>query len=393
MDWVPAHFPRDANGLARFDGTCIYENPDERRGTHPHWGTLIFDYGKPEVDNFLIANALFWVDKYHADGIRMDAVASMLYLDYGKQNGEWLPNIYGSNENLEAVALLKKLSNALHKRKDGALLIAEESTAWPLVTGNTESGGLGFDLKWNMGWMNDFTSYMQTDPLYRKGRHGTLLFSMVYAYSENFVLVFSHDEVVHLKASMLMKMPGDMEQKYANLRAAYGFMMAHPGKKLLFMGQEFAQEEEWNEKESLLWEEAKKPEHSVFRDYVKALNKFYLKHPCLYESDYDEIGFEWISSMDADHSVVTFVRRTSDKSEQLLFIFNFTPVIYENFRVGVPFEGKYKEIFNSDDVIYGGMGHLNKRQKNSTKISWDGRDNSIVIEVPPLGMSVWSCKA
>jgi len=393
LDWVPAHFPKDANGLARFDGTCIYENPDTRRGEHPHWGTLIFDYGKPEVDNFLIASALFWIDKYHADGIRMDAVASMLYLDYGKQNGEWLPNIYGGNENLEAVELLRKLSNAFHKRKDGALLIAEESTAWPMVTGSTDGEGLGFDFKWNMGWMNDFTSYMQTDPLYRKGRHGTLLFSMVYAYSENFVLVFSHDEVVHLKASMLMKMPGDMEQKFANLRAAYGFMMAHPGKKLLFMGQEFAQKEEWNEKVSLPWDEAAEPEHDTFRGYVKALNAFYLKHPALYENDYDESGFEWISTMDADHSIITFVRKTSDEREQLLFIFNFTPVIYENFRIGVPFEGKYKEIFNSDSIIYGGTGHVNKRQKTSNKISWDGMDNSIVIEVPPLGMSVWNCCA
>ena len=391
LDWVPAHFPRDAGGLARFDGTCIYENPDTRRGEHPHWGTLIFDYGKPEVDNFLIASALFWIDKYHADGIRMDAVASMLYLDYGKQNGEWLPNIYGGNENLEAIELLKKLSDIFHKRKDGALLIAEESTAWPMVTGDTEKNGLGFDFKWNMGWMNDFMEYMQTDPLYRKGRHGTLLFSMVYAYSEYFVLVFSHDEVVHLKASMLMKMPGSMEQKYANLRAAYGFMMAHPGKKLMFMGQEFAQKEEWNEKTSLPWDEAAEPEHDIFRQYVKALNQFYLKHPSLYENDYDETGFEWISSMDADHSIVTFVRRTSDESEQLLFIFNFTPVIYENFRAGVPFKGKYKEIFNSDDTIYGGTGHVNRHQKNSKEVSWDGRDNSIIIEVPPLGMSVWSC--
>ncbi len=392
LDWVPAHFPKDANGLAKFDGTCIYENPDRRRGEHPHWGTLIFDYGRPQVDNFLIANALFWIDKYHADGIRMDAVASMIYLDYGKQNGEWLPNIYGGKENLEAIELLRKLSKAMHDRKDGALLIAEESTAWPMVTGDVSEGGLGFDLKWNMGWMNDFTGYMQTDPLYRKGRHGTLLFSMIYAYSENFVLVFSHDEVVHLKASMLMKMPGDMEQKFANLRAAYGFMTAHPGKKLLFMGQEFAQINEWNEKISLPWTESELPEHSTFKNYVKALNKFYLKHPSLYESDYDEEGFEWISSMDADHSIVTFMRRNSDKSEELLFVFNFTPVVYENFKIGVPFEGKYKEIFNSDSVEFGGTGYINKRQKNSVDVQWDGRDNSITIEVPPLGMSVWKCE-
>ena len=391
LDWVPAHFPKDANGLARFDGTCTYENADTRRGEHPHWGTLIFDYGRPEVDNFLIASALFWIDKYHADGIRMDAVASMLYLDYGKQDGEWLPNIYGGNENLEAIELLKRLSDVFHKRKDGALLIAEESTAWPKVTGSTDDNGLVFDFKWNMGWMNDFTGYMQTDPLYRKGRHGTLLFSMVYAYSENFVLVFSHDEVVHLKASMLMKMPGSMEQKYANLRAAYGFMMAHPGKKLMFMGQEFAQEEEWNEKVSLPWKEAEEPEHNIFREYTKALGQFYLKHPSLYENDYDEECFEWISSMDADHSIVTFVRKTEDESEILLFLFNFTPVVYENFRMGVPFEGKYKEIFNSDDTIYGGTGHVNRRQKVSKGVSWDGKDNSIIVEVPPLGMSVWSC--
>ena len=390
IDWVPAHFPRDAYALARFDGSCLYENPDPRRGAHPHWGTLIFDYGKPQVDNFLISNALFWKDKYHIDGIRMDAVASMLYLDYGKQGGEWLPNIYGGNENLEAIELFKKLSTEFHKGNDGAVLIAEESTAWPKVTSDIDDGGLGFDLKWNMGWMNDFTSYMQTDPLFRKGRHGTLLFSMVYAYSENFILVFSHDEVVHLKCSMIMKMPGDMEHKFANLRTAYGFMMAHPGKKLLFMGQEFAQLEEWNEKISLPWHEADMPAHSTFKNYVKALNKFYSKHPALYQSDFDEEGFEWISTMDADHSVISFIRRTLDDSEILLFVCNFTPVVYENFKVGVPFAGKYKEIFNSDSEEFGGTGHVNRRQKNSKKISWDGREDSITIELPPLGMCVFN---
>ncbi len=390
LDWVPAHFPKNANGLAQFDGTCLYENEDKRRGEHPHWGTLIFDYGKPHVESFLISNALFWVDKFHADGIRMDAVASMLYLDYGKMDGEWLPNIYGGNENLDAIAMLTKLSKQFHKRKDGALLIAEESTVWPNVTGSGE-GSLGFDLKWNMGWMNDFVGYMQTDPLFRKGRHGTLLFSMIYAYSEKFMLIFSHDEVVHLKKSMLMKMPGNMEQKFANLRVAYGFMMAHPGKKLLFMGQEFAQESEWNEKVSLPWEEAAREDHSVFQGYVKELNKFYKKHSALYETDYEESGFEWISSLDADHSIITFMRRNEDLSEQLLFVFNFTPVVYENFKVGVPFKGKYKEIFNSDDIAYGGTGHVNKRVKNSKAVVWDGKDNSITIEVPPLGLSVFTC--
>ena len=391
LDWVPAHFPRDAHGLGRFDGQPLYEHPDPRRGEHPHWGTYIFNYAYKEVENFLIANGLFWLKKFHIDGLRVDAVASMLYLDYGKNDGEWLPNENGGKENLDAINLFKHMNKQFEDRAPGTAVIAEESTAWAGVTSPVQFDGLGFLFKWNMGWMNDFTGYMQTDPLYRKGRHGTLLFSMVYAYSENFVLVFSHDEVVHLKASMLMKMPGSMEQKYANLRAAYGFMMAHPGKKLMFMGQEFAQKEEWNEKVSLPWKEAEEPEHSVFREYAKALNQFYLKHPSLYESDYDEECFEWISSMDADHSIVTFVRKTEDESEILLFLFNFTPVVYENFRMGVPFEGKYKEIFNSDDTIYGGTGHVNRRQKVSKKVSWDGRDNSIVAEVPPLGMSVWSC--
>lgn len=396
LDWVPAHFPKDANGLAGFDGTCLYEHQDPRQGEHPHWGTLIYNYGRPEVANFLIANALYWVDRYHADGIRMDAVASMLYLDYGKQDGEWVANMYGGNENLEAIQLLQNLSQAFHARKDGALLIAEESTAWPKVTGSTDADGLGFDLKWNMGWMNDFTAYMQTDPLFRKGRHGMLTFSMVYAYSEKFILVFSHDEVVHLKGSMLAKMPGDMDSKYANLRAAYGFMMMHPGKKLLFMGQEFAQESEWNEKRSLPWEEAALSEHQVLQKYVKNLNEFYQAHPALYELDEETEGFEWLSSMDADHSIITFMRYGREKKgkeqstqEKLLVVCNFTPVVYENFKIGVPFAGKYKEIFNSDREEYGGNGFTNPRQKSSKAVAWDGREHSISITVPPLGISVF----
>lgn len=389
LDWVPAHFPKDENGLARFDGTCLYEHMDPRQGEHPHWGTLIYNYGRPQVANFLIANALFWVKRYHADGIRMDAVASMLYLDYGKKDGEWVANMYGSNENLEAIEMLKNLSDVFHRECPGAWLIAEESTAWPQVTAEPSKGGLGFDMKWNMGWMNDFISYMQTDPLFRKGRHGMLTFSMIYAYSERFILVLSHDEVVHLKGSMYAKMPGDMDQKFANLRAAYGFMMMHPGKKLLFMGQEFGQTTEWNEKESLPWNEAEDPEHRKLQHYVAELNGFYRVHPALYEMDHNEDGFEWLSSMDADHSIITFMRHSEEKQESLLVICNFTPVLYENFKVGVPYNGKYKEIFNSDAEAFGGSGHGNPRQKRAKAVPWDGREYSVSIEVPPLGISVF----
>lgn len=391
LDWVPAHFPKDENGLARFDGTCLYEHADPRQGEHPHWGTLIYNYGRPEVANFLTANALFWIEQYHADGIRMDAVASMLYLDYGKQDGEWVANMYGGNENLEAIAFLRDLSDVMHERNKGALLIAEESTAWPKVTEPSTVDGLGFDLKWNMGWMNDFTTYMQTDPLFRKDRHGMLTFSMIYAYSEKFVLVFSHDEVVHLKGSMFAKMPGEPEEKYANLRVAYGFMMAHPGKKLLFMGQEFAQETEWNEKQELPWEQAEEPDHRALQQYVKALNTFYQEHPAWYETDFDAEGFEWLSSMDADHSIITFMRYDAKKEERLLVVCNFTPVTYENFKIGVPVAGKYKEIFNSDQISFGGTGCINARQKSAKKIPWDGREYSLTISVPPLGMSVYRC--
>lgn len=391
LDWVPAHFPKDENGLARFDGTCLYEHLDPRQGEHPHWGTLIYNYGRPQVANFLIANALFWKDVYHADGIRLDAVASMLYLDYGRQDGEWIANEYGGHENLSAVRLLKELSMVFHQKKDGALLIAEESTAWPKVTGDINEEGLGFDLKWNMGWMNDFTSYMQADPYFRKGCHGMLTFSMVYAYSERFMLVLSHDEVVHGKRSMLMKMPGVPEEQFGNLRVAFGHMMTHPGKKLQFMGQEFAQIEEWNEKESLNWEELEDNKHREMQQYVKELNAFYKKHPALYESDFDCEGFEWISCLDADHSIIAYMRRDAKSDEQLLVICNFTPVLYENFKLGVPFAGKYKEIFNSDHEAYGGMGYLNRRQLNSKAILWDGRENSITLDVPPLGMCIFNC--
>lgn len=391
LDWVPAHFPRDTFGLANFDGTCLYEHQDPRQGSHPHWGTLIYNYGRPEVANFLIANALFWAEKYHIDGIRMDAVASMLYLDYGKNHGEWVANIYGGHENLEAVEFLRNLSKVFGKKHKGVLLIAEESTAWEKVTGDVEDGGLGFDLKWNMGWMNDFVNYMKCDPLFRKGHHGELTFSMIYAYSENFVLVLSHDEVVHGKGSMINKMPGSHDQKFANLRATYGYMMAHPGKKLLFMGQDIAQFDEWNENESIQWNLLEYDSHREMKDYVKALNRLYKDYPALYRMDFTSDGFEWINSLDADKSTISFLRKTEKDEETLLIICNFTPVVYENFKVGVPFKGKYKETFNSDKETFGGKGYVNPRLKYSKEDECDGRENSIQVTVPPLGISVFTC--
>ena len=391
LDWVPAHFPRDTFGLSAFDGTCLYEHFDPRKGAHPHWGTLIYNYGRPEVSNFLISNALFWVEKYHADGIRMDAVASMLYLDYGKNNGEWIANENGGNENLEAVAFLRHLSEVFHKKKNGALLIAEESTAWPMVTGAIKEGGLGFDIKWNMGWMNDFTNYMKLDPLFRKGAHGSLTFSMIYAYSENFVLVLSHDEVVHGKCSMLNKMPGTLEQKFSNLRAAYAFMITHPGKKLIFMGQDIAQLREWSEERSVDWNLLDEELHAKLNLCQKDLIELYKSYPALYELDTDYKGFEWVSSLDADRSIVTFVRKTKKKEETLFVVCNFTPVVYEAEQVGVPFAGKYKEIFNSDNVKYGGLGNINARAKQSKPIPVYDRKNSVTMTIPPLGVAIFTC--
>ena len=392
LDWVPAHFPRDAYGMACFDGTCVYEHADPRQGSHPHWGTLIYNYGRPGVSNFLIANALFWADKYHADGIRMDAVASMLYLDYGKNDGEWVANMYGGNENLEAVEFLKHLNSVFKGRKDGAVLIAEESTAWPMITGDPKDGGLGFDYKWNMGWMNDFTNYMRCDPYFRKNNYGGLTFSMLYAYSENFVLVFSHDEVVHGKGSMMGKMPGEtLEKKAENLRTAYGFMMSHPGKKLLFMGQDFGQIDEWNENASLEWELLQYPLHKNMQNYVKALNHMVLAHPALYEEDFDPSGFEWINCSYHEESMILYVRRSRDGKETLLFICNFDNVEHEKFRLGVPFAGKYKEIFNSDAKEFGGQGRTNPRAKSSKKIQWDDREDSIECNIPPMSFMVFSC--
>ena len=389
LDWVPAHFPKDAFGLAAFDGTCLYEHFDPRQGTHPHWGTLLYNYGRPQVKNFLIANALFWTEKYHADGIRMDAVASMLYLDYGKNEGEWVPNIYGGKENLEAIEFLKHLNSIYKKRKDGAILIAEESTAWPKVTGALEQDGLGFDFKWNMGWMNDFLDYMHYDPVFRGYHHGELTFSFIYAWSENFILSLSHDEVVHGKSPMVGKMPGDRDSQLNNLRAAYGFMAAHPGKKLLFMGQEFATFDEWNEKESLDWDLLQYQDHSDMQGYVKALNALIKAHPALYEKDCSPEGFRWINNISANENMLVFLRKADE--ETLLVVCNFSPLVYEKHKLGVPFEGRYKEIFNSDHEQFGGSDVRNKRVKTSKKSECDGFEDSIEITVPPMGIAVFTC--
>ncbi|MDO4522323.1 MAG: 1,4-alpha-glucan branching protein GlgB [Eubacteriales bacterium] len=390
LDWVPAHFPRDTWGMAEFDGTCLYEHKDPRQGSHPHWGTLIYNYGRPEVSNFLIANALFWADKYHVDGIRMDAVASMLYLDYGKNDGEWVANIYGGNENLEALEMLKHLNSIFKKRKDGAILIAEESTAWPKITGDLDDDGVGFDYKWNMGWMNDFIGYMSLDPIYRAANHGGLTFSMIYAYSEDFILTLSHDEVVHEKCSLINKMPGDLTQKFANLRAAYGYMICHPGKKLLFMGQEFAQYREWNEAKELDWEDLEQKPNQEMQAYMKALLKLYRENPALYALDYDPEGFAWINAISANENMLVFTRNTKKKDETLLIVCNFSPLVYEDHKIGVPYSGKYKEIFNSDSVEFGGAGNTNPRVKQSKKSECDDREDSVTIKVPPMGISVFS---
>ena len=391
LDWVPAHFPRDNHGLAAFDGTCLYEHYDPRQGAHPHWGTLIYNYGRPEVKNFLIANALFWAKKYHADGIRMDAVASMLYLDYGKNAGEWVANIYGGNENLEAVEFLKHLNSIFKKETEGAVLIAEESTAWPKITGALDDGGLGFDYKWNMGWMNDTLSYMQLDPIFRSYHHNDLTFSMIYAYSEDFVLSLSHDEVVHGKGSMVGKMPGKREMKFANLRALYGYLITHPGKKLLFMGQDFAQFHEWNEEKGLEWELLEQEDHQKMQSYMKSLLTLYRENPALYQRDYSPEGYEWINCISSNENMLIYMRKTENVDETLLVVCNFSPLVYENHRIGVPFHGKYKEIFNSDREEFGGAGNVNPRVKASKKEACDERENSITIKVPPMGISIFSC--
>ena len=387
LDWVPAHFPRDTFGLAAFDGTCLYEHLDPRKGSHPHWGTLIYNYGRPQVSNYLIANALFWVEKYHADGIRMDAVASMLYLDYGRQDGEWIPNMYGGNENLEAIELIKHLNSILKKRDPGVLSIAEESTAFPLITGSLEEGGLGFDLKWNMGFMNDYLDYIKYDPYFRSHHHGELTFSMIYAYSEKFMLVFSHDEVVHGKGTLLGKMPGDRAQKLANLRLTYGYMMTHPGKKLLFMGQDLAEEKEWNEMRQVEWALQEQKENAGVQRLVKDLNALYRENKALYECDDQAKGFQWMNEISANECYVSFVRKGEAAEEMLLVVANFSGVPRE-ITTGVPYEGKYKEILNTDAVCYGGTGVVNDRMKRAEDLEWDDKKQSVTVKLAPLSLSI-----
>lgn len=386
LDWVPAHFPRDAHGLGRFDGMPLYEHADPRRGEHPDWGTYIFDYARNEVQNFLVANALFWLEKFHIDGLRVDAVASMLYLDYGKRDGEWVANKYGGKENLDAIEFMRHLNRTVEERVPGALMIAEESTAWAGVTAPASMEGLGYLYKWNMGWMNDFIEYMKLDPYFRSFNHNRLTFSLMYTYSENFILVMSHDEVVHLKCSMLYKMPGTIPEKFANLKTAYGFMWAHPGKKLLFMGQEFGQTREWSEARSLDWFALEQPGHKGLQNFVKKLNMLYKMYDAFYYNDCDPMGFEWISCNDYEHSQVSFIRRGSKAEDQILVICNFIPVERKDFKVGVPCMGTYKEILNSDDTEFEGEGRVNKKPLKAIKGDCDGREQYISIELPPLSV-------
>lgn len=391
LDWVPAHFPRDAHGLADFDGTPTFEYADPRKGEHPDWGTKIFDYGKAEVKNFLIANALFWIEHFHVDGLRVDAVASMLYLDYGKQDGQWVANKYGGNENLEAIEFFKHLNSVVLGRNKGAVMIAEESTAWPKVTGAPEDGGLGFSLKWNMGWMHDFTEYMKLDPYFRKNAHNMMTFAMSYAYSENYILVLSHDEVVHLKCSMLNKMPGLGFDKYANLKAGYAFMTGHPGKKLLFMGQEFAQLREWSEERELDWFLLAEPEHQAIQNWYRDLLHLYKKNKAMYEMDSDPSGFQWINADDCFRSIYSFMRHSKDGKKNLLFVCNFTPMERPDYRVGVPRRKQLKLILNSDDAKYGGKGEERPLIYKPVKQECDGQKYSFAYPLPAYGVAVFEC--
>ena len=386
LDWVPAHFPKDDFALARFDGTALYEHQDPRLGEHIQWGTYIFNYGRKEVANFLLANALYWMDIFHIDGLRVDAVASLLRLDFCKEEGQWLPNVYGGSENLEAIEFLKHMNSVIAEREPGALMIAEDSTAWPGVTKKVEEGGLGFSLKWNMGWMNDFLSYIKLDPIYRKYHQNKLTFGMAYHYAENFVLVLSHDEVVHTKSSMIGKMPGDVWQSFANLRLSYGFMMGHPGKKLLFMGGEFAQYSEWSEARSLDWHLLQYADHQEMQAYVKELNHLYAEESAFWAEDFDPNGFQWIECDDAESSIVSFVRRSQEK--ELVFLCNFTPVVHRGFSLGVPQEGVYHERLNSDAARFGGSDVINAVPLQSRAEPAGRCPFRVELDVPPLGMVI-----
>ncbi|MBT4140146.1 MAG: 1,4-alpha-glucan branching protein GlgB [Candidatus Latescibacteria bacterium] len=388
LDWVPAHYPKDAHGLAFFDGSALYEHADPRQGAHPDWGTLIFNYGRNEVRNFLTANAIFWAEKYHIDGLRVDAVASMLYLDYSREGDEWVPNKYGGRENLEAIDFMKQVNEVIHSRFPGILMIAEESTAWPGVSRPIYLGGLGYGFKWNMGWMNDMLSYIEREPIHRRHHHDSLTFGLVYAFHENFILVLSHDEVVHGKRSLLDKMPGDRWQKFANLRLFYTYMYGHPGKKLLFMGSDLGQWTEWNEDDSLPWHLLEEPDHAGLQRFVKDLNPLYRNEPALSECDFDPKGFDWLDFNDAENSVISFQRR-AENGTTLLFICNFTPVPRENYRIGVPLAGHYNEILNSDAEIYGGSNKGNLGGVSADNIASHGHKHSIEVTIPPLASVVF----
>ena len=387
LDWVPAHFPKDAHGLADFDGQALYEYADPRKGEHPDWGTKVFDYAKNEVSNFLIANALYWLDEYHIDGLRVDAVASMLYLDYGRQDGQWVPNKYGDNKNLEAIEFFKHLNSVIRGRKDGAIIIAEESTAWPNVTKSPEEDGLGFTFKWNMGWMHDFLEYMKLDPYFRKFNHNKMTFGITYCTSENFILVLSHDEVVHLKCSMINKMPGEYEDKFANLKVGYTFMLGHPGKKLLFMGQDFGQFHEWDEKVSLDWYLTKEPFHADLQNYVKGLLTLYHKYPALYRLDEEYDGFQWINANDGDRSIFSFIRRDETQKKNLLFICNFTPVDRDDYRIGVPKRGTYTLLLDQEHGYYKRGDKISHYR--SIKSECDGQPYSFAYPLPAYGPAVF----
>src|SRR3989440_5407899 len=387
LDWVPSHFPKDGYALSYFDGTHLYEYKDPRKGEHKEWGTLVFDYGRSEVRNFLIANALFWLREYHIDGLRVDAVASMLYLDYMRQPGEWIANQYGGREHLEAVDFLRQLNEAVYAEEPGTVTVAEESTSWPLVSRPTYVGGLGFTFKWNMGWMHDMLEYMHLDPIFRRFHHKNITFSLMYAYSENYILPLSHDEVVHIKGSLINKMPGDLWQRFASLRSFFGYMWGHPGKKLLFMGGEFGQWHEWNFKESLDWhllEPPGSPYHAQLRDFVHDLNVLYQKEPAFSELDNDPEGFLWIDPHDSDNSVISFMRRGNKAQDTLIFVCNFTPVPRHGYRLGVPRAGEYYELINSDANQYGGSGLENKQPMPSGPVYWQSCPHSILLTLPPL---------
>ena len=390
LDWVPAHFPRDAFGLAEFDGTCLYEHPDKRLGEHPDWGTKIFNYSKNEVRNFLIANALYWINEFHIDALRVDAVASMLYLDYGKKDGEWCANKYGGNENLDAIEFFKHLNSIIRGMKNGAMTIAEESTAWPKVTAAPEDDGLGFTFKWNMGWMHDFCDYMKLDPYFRKNNHNKLTFAMSYNCSEKYIMPLSHDEVVHLKCSMVNKMPGYQVDKYANLRVGYTYMFGHAGKKLLFMGQDFAQEREWSEKRELDWYMLGNDLNRGMQEYVKQLLILYRKNPCLYELDDVWEGFQWINADDADRSTYSFIRKSKDGKNNIVFVLNMTPMARDEYYVGVPVAGTYKLEINSDEKIYGGNGAELPKECKAIKMECDKMPYAIKFNLPPYGACAYS---